>query len=99
MNAPIKDTFSYDVITYDLNRDYDGVYYVNDSYKSGTIELDPDKGTKYLIRELKRAGWLKRGIHHASIEIGGEYDYTLYINYKGYPAMELRNQAPPEFKY
>lgn len=88
---------TFDVITYDLwGNDRDG-YEVNDAHKSGTIDIDPEWSDKRLILELKREGWLRRNIRLASITIDGEPDYTLYLNYKGWPGLELRNQNPPKF--
>lgn len=89
---------TYDVITYDLIRDESGGWSVNDARKSGEITLDSEWSNKRLILELKRKGWIKRNIQLRSLDIDGEPDYTLYINYKGDPGMELRNQNPPKFE-
>jgi hypothetical protein len=54
----------------------------------------------HIIRALKREGYIKRNIHHKSIEIDGEQDYTLYVNdaRNGCPELQLECKRPKVFE-
>lgn len=51
---------------------------------------------KYVVRALKRAGLLKRGVRVKSLEIDGENDATLYVNERrtGEPLWHLECLEP-----
>ena len=87
----------YKLYGYEVWKDAENSYYVNDIYSS-TIIIDlPDEPTdRQIIKALKDAEFLKKNFRYASFEIDGEPGYTLYINYIGYlyngfyPLCELR---------
>jgi len=66
---------------------------VNDVYPSrGTIEVCAGASNREIVLALKAAGFIKRGVRHASVEIEGEIGYTLNVNYAptAHPEYELR---------
>lgn len=95
---------TYRVWTYDVwGNLYDG-FTVNNRFKQGTIDFDPEAKDADIIRTLKQAGYINPQCHYNSFEIDGEPDYTLYINYTAqsvggyYPLLELENENPPHFE-
>ena len=80
---------TYREIGYDVwGNDKDG-YEVNDVYKRGLVEIDPDKD---LVKEMRKAGLLRKGVRSSRVQIEGESDYTLYVTdaRNGRPEFELR---------
>jgi len=80
---------TYREIGYDVwGNDNDG-YHVNDTYKLGLVELDPDKD---LVKEMRKAGLLRKYVRSSRVRIDGEPGHTWYItdNKTGRPEFELR---------
>lgn len=66
---------------------------VNDVYPSrGSITIPVDATDDEIITALKKEGFIGRNIRASSIEIDGELEYTLYVNYAptSHPEYELR---------
>ena len=83
----------YRLYDYGLWTNSEGGVEVNDCWATSTIVDIPEKilqQDKKLVVFLKREGLIRRNIRHRSITIDGETGYTLYFNYKGDPAFELR---------
>lgn len=105
---------SYRVWSLDVLNDGTG-YYVNNRCEVGRIDLTVECKTynkgglyefssyypedKWIIRALKKEGYLKRNIRHKSIEIDGEAELDLYIDYghKGMPLFQLECTTPEVF--
>lgn len=84
----------YRLIDYDVwGNDKDG-YEVNQAFLTNTFIDLTDKiinDDKLLIKDLKKAGIIRKGIHANKIGILGD-DITMYFEYKGRPEFELRRQ-------
>ena len=87
----------YEIIEYDVwGNKVDG-YEVNNAFRTGNmVEIDIDNDSdKTIIKKLKDAGYLAKGLHTTSFEIDGD-EYGLYVNcvkqeFNGfYPVCELR---------
>jgi uncharacterized Zn ribbon protein len=83
---------TYRLYTYDVwGNEKDG-YEVNDVFKSSELySFDEKLSYENLIKELKKQGLIKKGLHVKSIEIGGD-DLTITFDYKGKPEFELRQE-------
>lgn len=81
---------------------------VNDRYPCAEIELPAQRMSSghwhvpnvAVVKALKADGWIKKNIRYQSIEIGGEDEYTLYVNYGPTcrPEYELECQEPEKFE-
>ena len=83
----------YQMYDYDLWTDEQGMKSVNDCWRTSFIWDIPEnilENDRELISFLKKEGVIKSNIRYKSIEVDGETGYTLYFNYKGDPAFELR---------
>ena len=88
--------YDYDV----WGNDKDG-YEVNDIYAAlvgydlfhaenvyiDVLESDTDK---QIVQKLKKSTWMKKTVKDSKVDIEGEMEYGLYLNYCGKPACELR---------
>jgi len=66
---------------YDVNQ----AFYTNEFY-----ELDENMPDSEIIKSLKLQGCIKKSCKNHLIDIGGDFDYALYFDYKGRPEFELR---------
>ena len=85
----------YRMYDYDLIGDENGMYSVNDCFRTSfvlEIPVDVLENDRKLISFLKKEGLIKNNIRYSSIDIDGESGYTLYFNYKCNPAFELRRE-------
>lgn len=83
---------TYREIGYDVwGNDNDG-YHVNDTYKLGLVELDPDKD---LVKEMRKAGLLRKYVRSSRVWIDGSPDHTIYVSdaRNGRPEFELRLES------
>lgn len=65
----------YKIYEYDIYRDIDGTYTVNERYNTGTAMIDIDDiTTKELKQGLKRLFGLKRNIRLSSLSVDGDDD-------------------------
>lgn len=80
----------YKLYTYDLWGNSRDGYEVNDVYYQGELTINENWTDKEITLHLKREGHIDRNIQHRSLNWQGETGFTLYLNYKGYPALELR---------
>jgi len=65
----------YKIYEYDVYKDVDGVYTVNEQYEVGTAMIDIDDiTTKELKQGLKRLFGLKRNIRLSSLYVDGDDD-------------------------
>lgn len=65
---------------------------VNDRYATSTyVSIPEDSSDAEIVKILKDEGIIKKGIRTASVEIDGDFEYSLYINEKktGRPGFEL----------
>lgn len=65
---------------------------INNLYKSGVyISLPMEFGSADVILALKRAGWMKQGIHHKSVHVDGDFETFIFIEHAktGEPACQL----------
>lgn len=84
---------TYRLYDYDVWGNEKEGYTVNDCFRScQTIDLDESWDDARIIKALKHAGIIKKGIRAKSIRIDGEMDYTLYFEYKDRPEFELRRE-------
>lgn len=88
------ETNTWEYISYDLwGNDVDG-YEVNAAYTTGRIyEIDDDSDTG-VIRFLRDNGFMDDSADEMEIDIDGDED-VIYVNYKGYPALEFRRTDEP----
>lgn len=81
---------TYQLIDYDVWGNDDDGYSVNQSFRTDTwIEIDDSWDDARLVKELKKAGIIRKGISTKSVEFSGD-DRTIYVDYKGRPEFELR---------
>lgn len=81
----------YRVYTYDLITNSNGSKEVNDVRRSGTvIDFPADPSKEQLVKALKEHGEIRPKIRFSSFTCDGDFGYTLYLYYKGNPALELR---------
>jgi hypothetical protein len=84
---------TYQLIDYDVWGNDDDGYTVNQSFRTDTwIDIDNSWDDARLVKELKKAGIIRKGIRTKSVEFGGD-DMTIYVDYKGMPQFELRIEA------
>lgn len=92
---------TYKLYAYDVWGNEKEGYEVNNVYSAlvGTnlfdavsveVELPPDASDRDIIKSIKDSGWLNKKLHYKSFEVEGDFDYTLYLSYKGRPLGELR---------
>lgn len=79
-------------VSYDVwGNEKDG-YEVNDAHYTGeTFELSDTLTNKGIVTSLKRQGCIKKTAKNHCIKIDGEFEHSLYFEYKGRPEFELRN--------
>ena len=83
-------TYTYELLAYDLCHDGMGIS-VNDVYKTGIeVELSDNMTDKEIIKHLKSEGIIKPRLWTKLFEIDGEFEFSLYLNYKDKPLCELR---------
>lgn len=80
----------YEMLSYDIWYD-EGMPYVNDISHTGLYYwVDPGWNDKQIIAALKKQGAIKKRIHTSSIELEGDSEDVIVLNYKGTPEFELR---------
>lgn len=90
INKTFDKLIAYELVTYDLIDDGESLS-VNDVYKTGIeVELSELMTDRDIINELKQLGVINLQAQYKSYDIDGDFEYVLYINFKGDPCCELR---------
>lgn len=93
----MTDVTMWEAITYDVWGNEDDGYEVNAAYTTGRIyEIDDYEDDDAIIKALTDGGEIYGDLDREDIDIDGD-EHVLYINYKGWPAMELRRDDSPEY--
>jgi hypothetical protein len=92
--------YMYEIVDYTLTLSEDSVpaykmYEVDQPFRTGVqVSIDPWCPDRSIIRQLKKAGIIRRGYPLRGFRIDGEPDYSLYIEYSNksmsMPVLELR---------
>ena len=89
-----EDTNTWEYISYDLWGNEEDGFEVNAAYTTGRVyEIDDDSDTG-VIRFLRDAGFMDDDVDEMDVDVDGDED-VIYINYRGYPALEFRRTDEP----
>lgn len=82
----------FELIDYDVWGNKKDGYEVNSAFHTRQYyTIDDTWDDRRLIKELKKQGCIKKGVHVNSIGINGD-EFTIYFEYKGRPDFELRKE-------
>lgn len=79
--------------TYDVWGNARDGYEVNNVYGTGEVySLDDNWTDKQIISELKKQGAIRKSVKNSLVRIDGEFEYSLYFEYRDKPEFELRKE-------
>lgn len=85
--------YNYRLYNYDVWGNAKDGYDVNNVFNTGEVyELDDTWTDKQIISELKKQGAINKRAKNSLIRIDGEFEYSLYFEYKDKPEFELRKE-------
>lgn len=84
---------NYRLYSYDVWGNSRDGYEVNNVFRTGGVyELDDAWTDLQIIKELKKQGAIRKSVKNSLVRIDGEFEYSLYFEYRNKPEFELRKE-------
>lgn len=85
---------TWEFISYDLWGNEEDGFVVNAAYTTGRVYEIDDESDTGVIRFLRDNDFMDENVDEMDVDVDGDED-VIYINYKGWPALEFRRTDAP----